>query len=94
MSSELAHDSLRQLVSDAVHAVDFRRATFSGPSRGGAPSPWVRVVVRPVEVRGERCLQFSYFDERKNIIKNCRGSDSATRLDELRSRMSSAPRRS
>ena len=39
-------------------------------TRGGHDSPWVRVVVRPVELRGSRHLQFSYFDAKKDTTKN------------------------
>ena len=64
-------DDPARLIADTLRGKDFRRATFAGVPRGG-PSPWVRVVVRPVELRGERHLQFSYFDERKDTTKNYR----------------------
>lgn len=82
-SSEPATDTLRQLVTDAVLGPDFRRATFGGAVRGGAACPWVRVTLRPVELRGERHLQFSYFDAKKNITKNFRGPEIGPRLDEV-----------
>jgi SAM-dependent methyltransferase len=75
--------ALRQLVLDLVLGPDLCRATFGGAQRRGQPSPWVRVVVRPVEVRGERHLQFSYFDGRKNITKNYRGPEVELPLNEL-----------
>ena len=75
--------SLRKLVIDAVLRPDFCRATFGGARRGGKPVPWVRVVVRPVEVRGDRHLQFSYFDGRKDVTKNYRGAELEAPLDEL-----------
>ena len=59
----------RQRVIDAILGAAFRRATFGGAVRHG-PSPWQRVVVRPIELRGERHLQFSYFDGRKDLTKN------------------------
>jgi hypothetical protein len=83
MNSELDRESMRRQVHDTIRAADFRRATFGGAVRGGARSPWVRVVVRPVEVRGRRHLQFSYFDERKNVTKNYRGHEIVARLDEI-----------
>jgi SAM-dependent methyltransferase len=76
-------DAARQLVTGAVLGPDFRRATFGGAVRGETPCPWVKVVVRPVELRGERHLQFSYFDGRKTLSKNFRTPDAAAPLAEL-----------
>jgi hypothetical protein len=76
----LDRDSLRRLVTDAVLGPDFRRATFGGAARGAAPSPWVRVVVRPADLRGRRHLQFSYFDAKKNVTKNARAQGASDRL--------------
>lgn len=56
-------------LSAAILAEDFVRATFGGPPRGG-PTPWVRAVVRPVEVRGERLIQFEWFDAKQAHTKN------------------------
>ena len=72
----------RRLVIDTVAAADFRRASFAGPQRGQA-SPWIRVVIRPVEIRGDRNLQISYFDERKDISKNVAPSQIAGPLAEI-----------
>jgi hypothetical protein len=58
------------------------RATFSG-SLPGQSLPWTRVVIRPVELKGERFLQFSHFDDRKDITKNYSGAEANERLDEL-----------
>jgi hypothetical protein len=79
----LDSSSIRQMVLDSALGGDFRRATFGGAVRGAAPSPWVRVVVRPVEIRGERQLQFAYFDEKKSVAKNDAGPGAALRLDEI-----------
>src|SRR5437764_6919584 len=76
-------EPVRQLVTDTILGPDFRRATFGGAARRQGPSPWVRVAIRPVELRGERYLQFSYFDVKKNITKNFRGREIAPRLDEI-----------
>ncbi len=48
-----------QFVRDAVIGAEFSRATFAGATRGAA-CEWVRVVMRPVEVRGARHVQFAY----------------------------------
>jgi SAM-dependent methyltransferase len=74
---------LRPLVTDTVLGADFRRATFGGTARGPVPSAWVRVVVRPVELGGQRYLQFAYFEAKKAITKNFPESDLGRRLDEI-----------
>ena len=45
--------------------------------------PWVKVVVRPVLVKGRRAVQFSYFDPKRDVTKNYRGDEAAARLDEV-----------
>jgi len=57
------------------------RAVFSGEQKG-ASLPWTKVIVRPVELKGELHLQFSYFDEKKDITKN-HLEDAAAKVDEL-----------
>lgn len=74
---------MRQLVFDSVHSDDFLRGTFGGAVRGSGPSPWVRVVVRPVELRGERHWQFSYFDGKRSLVKNVLAHELDPLLDEL-----------
>ena len=44
---------------------------------------WRQVVVRPVLIKGERYLQFSYFTQKQDITKNYRGSEAGEKLDEL-----------
>ena len=60
----------------------FVRAVFSGPAPGQA-LPWVRVVIRPVQIKGRRHMQFSYFEKDKDITKNYSGPEITERLDEL-----------
>ncbi|HVF24414.1 MAG TPA: SAM-dependent methyltransferase, partial [Anaerolineales bacterium] len=60
----------------------FVRAVFSGQQKGSSLQ-WVKVVVRPVEIKGVRNLQFSYFDEKKDITSNHMVAESAAPLDEL-----------
>lgn len=71
------------VVRPAVLSDQFRRATFGGPRRNSAPCPWVRAAVRPITLRGEPHLQFSYFDERKDVTRNVRTADAGPVLDEL-----------
>lgn len=73
---------LRQTVFD----VDgFVRMVAKGKIReeGEQALPWRQVIVRPVQVKGERLLQFSYFSQKQDITKNYRDNEAATKLDEL-----------
>src|SRR5262249_50020900 len=84
MSQPLADpEALSALVRDAVFADDFRRAIFAGPRRSRTPWPWLRVVVRPVRLRGQRHLQFSYFDRKKDVSRNYPLTSAAAPLAEL-----------
>ena len=69
-------------LSAVILGADFRRATFAGATRFGS-APWVRVTIRPVDLRGQRHLQFSYFDGRKTITHNHRTGESGPPLAEL-----------
>jgi SAM-dependent methyltransferase len=60
----------KQLVRERILASDtFIRAVFSGEQKGASVG-WMKVVVRPVELKGQVHLQFSYFDEKKDVTKN------------------------
>jgi hypothetical protein len=59
----------------------FISASFSGRHNGD--SAWVRVTLRPVLIKNQRHLQFSYFDQRKDISKNYTGDEAAEKVDEL-----------
>jgi len=65
----LSTADLQSLVKDTLLATGFRRATFGGAIRG-SKTDWVRVTVRPLMLRGEPHLQFSFFDGRKDIARN------------------------
>lgn len=72
----------KQLIRERILASDtFIRAVFSGEQKGASVS-WVKVVVRPVELKGQVHLQFSYFDEKKDITKNYL-DEAASKVDEL-----------
>lgn len=68
-SSSTNADSWVDLITQTVLAPDFCRATFAGKPRQGS-SPWQRVVIRPLTIRGTPHPQFSYFDGRKDITQN------------------------
>lgn len=72
----------KQLVRERILARDtFIRAVFSGEQKD-ASVPWMKVVVRPVELKGQVHLQFSYFDGKKDITKN-HLEGAAAKVDEL-----------
>lgn len=56
-------------------------ATFSGAQKG-ASVPWVKVTVRPVELKGQVHLQVSYFSEKQDVTKNYL-ADAPAHIDEL-----------
>lgn len=70
---------LKQLILQTDTLVN---ATFSG-SQKGKTCPWIKVLLRPVLIKGVRHLQFSYFDGKKDLTRNYAGPDSLAPLDEL-----------
>jgi Methyltransferase domain len=76
-------EPLRQLLTGILLAADFRQATFGGILRGKIASPWVRIVIRPIDLRGQKYLQFSCFDAKKDITKNFRGPEIEAKLAEI-----------
>ncbi len=75
-------DALGRLVTETVLGPGFRRATFAGVPRAGRSS-WNRVVIRAIELRGQPHLQFSYFDGKKDVVKNHRPGEAAAPLAEI-----------
>lgn len=60
----------------------FIRAQFTGAQKG-ADMAWVKVIVRPVEIKGEVHLQFSFFDDKKDISKNYTFEEAPAKIDEV-----------
>ena len=60
----------------------FVKTVFSGQQRGQVVL-WNKVIVRPVLVKNERHVQFSYFDSKKDVTKNYREAQLVEKLDEL-----------
>ncbi len=58
------------------------RAVFSG-CQFGKITPWVKVVLRPVQIKNEVFLQFSYFDKTRDITKNIDPVGVQEKLEEL-----------
>ncbi len=75
-------EDYQQLITQTVlNENDFVRLTMKGIVRGPA-APWQKIMIRPVELRGRRQLQFSYFDAKQDVSKNYYGPEARTRLDE------------
>ena len=75
-------DYKKQVHERILNRDSFVRAVFSGGQKG-ASLGWVKVVVRPVEIKGIIHLQFSYFDEKKDITKNYSYEEAVAKVDEL-----------
>ncbi|MFW6158748.1 MAG: class I SAM-dependent methyltransferase, partial [Planctomycetota bacterium] len=67
---------------EVLSAETFVKLVLSNPLRG-KETPYVRVTVRPVLIRDERHLQFSYFDGERDIAKNYRSAEAEARLEEV-----------
>ncbi len=83
MSSRAVTTDYKQLIRDSIlNHEDFIKATFSGQHRDRAIA-WMKVIVRPVLVRGQKHMQFSYFDAKKDITKNYLGDEIAEKLEQI-----------
>jgi len=60
----------------------FVRFTMKGRPQD-ADMSWRQVIVRPVLIKNERYLQFSYLSQKQDITKNYRGSQASQKLDEI-----------
>jgi SAM-dependent methyltransferase len=76
------NNDYQQITRNSILDESFIRAVFSGRQRG-RELPWIKVVVRPVLIKGMKQLQFSYFDEQKDISKNFAGGEAAQKTAEL-----------
>ena len=78
----MAADYKERIRLMALDEETFIRLTIKGKVR--APDlPWRQVIVRPVLIKNERYLQFSYFSEKQDISKNYAGSEASQKLDEV-----------
>ena len=76
-------DDYKQLIKVSVlDEESFTKAIFKGRQRG-TQMPWREVVIRPVLLKEERHLQFSYFESTKDISKNYRGIAASEALEQL-----------
>lgn len=78
-------ENYRDLIRQHIYDEDtFVRATFSGRQRSVKDNealPWRKLVIRPVKLKSGRHLQFSYFDDKKDITKNYAGDELQSALD-------------
>src|SRR5690349_2507527 len=58
------------------------RLTIKGKAHNSA-FPWRQVIVRPLLIKNERHLQFSYFTDKQDITKNYRSAEAGEKLDEM-----------
>jgi SAM-dependent methyltransferase len=76
-------EDYRAVVKQAFLEQDlFVQMTFSHKLRDDG-TPWIRVKVRPVNLKGEQKIQFSFFDPKKDITKNFSGAEALAQLDQL-----------
>ena len=76
-------EDYRTTIRAAVRQEDtFLQLTASGQARGGSP-PWQKVAVRPVIVKGERRIQFTYFNGKKSFTKNYADADAHAEVDSI-----------
>lgn len=73
----------KAVVRDRILAGEsFVRAVFSG-NQPGQVWKWIKVTIRPVRIKGALFLQFSYFDEHKDVTKNYSGEEAIDRVAEI-----------
>lgn len=78
----MAQDYREQIKRLVLDEASFMRLTAKGKIREGV-LPWRQVIVRPILLKGEHHLQFSYFTERQDFTRNYRGAEAGEKLDEL-----------
>ncbi|MGL4419944.1 MAG: hypothetical protein ACRCZF_04705, partial [Gemmataceae bacterium] len=62
-------DTLTDQLTAALLQPEFRRLTIGGTPRRG-PAPFERIIIRPIELRGERQWQFQMYSDRQCHTKN------------------------
>src|SRR5262245_38240733 len=79
---QMEREYKKQNIEYILNQDGFVRAVFSGRQKGSS-LPWIKVLVRPVEIKGNLNLQFSYFDEKKDITKNYSLEEAVVNIEEL-----------
>jgi SAM-dependent methyltransferase len=78
----MAGEYREQIKRMALDEETFVRLTMKGRVRAAGDVPWRQIVVRPVLIKGERHLQFSYFSDKQDITKNYAGHEAEQKLEE------------
>jgi hypothetical protein len=78
----MSNEYKEQIKQIALDEQTFIRLTMKGKVHDGI-LPWRQVIVRPVLIKNERHLQFSYFTEKQDITKNYRNPEAQEKLDDL-----------
>lgn len=79
---QMKQEYKKQVHEQILNQDTFVRAVFSRGQKGSS-LPWLKILVRPVEIKGNLHLQFSYFDEKKDITKNYSFDEASAKVDEL-----------
>lgn len=79
----MTQDDFQTMLFELINtAGTFVTATFSGRQRSTA-TQWEKVTLRPVEIKGRRHLQASFWDGRQTFTQNVHGNEATDMLDEL-----------
>lgn len=82
MTSPMSEPNVDTLINNILEDTNFIEAVFQGTRRNEV-SPWQRVTIRPISLKGVRHLQFVYFDGKQDIAKNYRPDTAVEPLNEL-----------
>jgi|APSaa5957512622_1039677.scaffolds.fasta_scaffold29078_4 hypothetical protein len=80
--SEHQEDYKDLLKTSIFREESFLRLTLSGKIRG-KDAPWIKAVVRPIELRGKLKYQITYYDQKRGVTQNYDDKDFLEKLDEL-----------
>ncbi|MBT4139380.1 MAG: SAM-dependent methyltransferase, partial [Candidatus Latescibacteria bacterium] len=69
-------------IRNAISEDSFLRLTFSGKVRAGTTA-LIKAVVRPIQIKQQKLIQFTYFDAKQDNTKNHSAHESIEELDEL-----------
>lgn len=70
--------NLEQLLA-VISSPGFHRAVFAGIPQLKPQTPWKRITIRPITIRGELVYQFEYFSDQQAFAKNESSLDEALR---------------
>lgn len=80
--SDMPNDYAGRVREQVLAGESLVRAVFSG-RQSGTTLDWIRVVVRPVQVKGTLHWQVSHFDEEKDTTKNYAADEMGAKIDVL-----------